>query len=392
MAYRLICIYTTQEGLLPELRIEVCLDTKSKSLSPFIRKISVDELYREGVSTGSELLSLLNHAGLQHQPFRIDSRLLKNSQVIALLHNHPNNYIQRHGKGSVKKSTCPLNRAFLSKDIHIGQMIDGELYIDNPVSWNRDIRVRIRYRNALASFFPKYSEIPYITYDGKILTRDKNAERNLLQTLELDNVFDPDKGMLSFSTFDTTTLEKLSSKGWKIFVANRQKGHSQVYAHHESSGIVWFSNDQDATHTDFSQQLLDGYLNSRNYVESDGNIMIFKSKDIEKTDEKSLVQQIGVPFDVQNLYDKDIDLTEHEQDNITSLLNDRLQAKLRFYQHEGVLWLQRQRKNEHGCMLADEMGLGKTIQVIAHLCCLGYQPQHLIIAPTSLIYNWNYHN
>ena len=34
------------------------------------------------------------------------------------------------------------------------------------------------------------------------------------------------------------------------------------------------------------------------------------------------------------------------------------------------------------------MGLGKTIQIIAHLCCLGNDKHHLIIAPTSLIYNW----
>ena len=34
------------------------------------------------------------------------------------------------------------------------------------------------------------------------------------------------------------------------------------------------------------------------------------------------------------------------------------------------------------------MGLGKTIQVIAHLCCLNPNVRHLIIAPTSLIYNW----
>jgi SNF2 family DNA or RNA helicase len=386
MAYRLICIYETQEGLLPELRIEVCLETKSKSLSPFIRKISLDDLYRDGISTHPELLSLLNHAGLKHQPFRIDSRLLTNSHVVALLQDHPYNYIQPHGKGSAKKSMCPLNRILPSKDIHTGHMIGGELYIDNPNSWNRNMRVRIRYENALDSFFPKYSGIPYITHDGNIFTRDKNAENRLLQLL--GSSYNPDNATLSFSNYDTVALEGLCSKGWKIYVANQQKSHSQVYAHHEPSGIVWFSNNQDTTNTDFSQQLLDGYLNSRNYVESDGNITIFKSKDVEKTDDKSLAQQIGVPSDAQQLYAGDIDLTEQEIDNITTLLNNRLLAKLRSYQQEGVIWLQKQRKNNHGCLLADEMGLGKTIQVIAHLCCLANHTHHLIIAPTSLTYNW----
>lgn len=386
MAYRLICIFETQETIKPELRIEVCLETKSKSLSPFMRKISLDDLYREGISTHSELLSLLNHAGLRHQPFRIDSKLLTNSHVVALLHDYPYNYIQPHGKGSAKKSMCPLNKILPSKDIHTGHMIGGELYIDNPNSWNRNIRVRIRYADAIDSFFPTYSIIPYITHDGDIFTRDKKAEEALLQ--KLGNNYNPNNGTLSLPGHDTLALEELGRQNWKIYVANQKKGHSQVYAHHEPSGIVWFSNKQDSANTYFSQLLLDGYLNSRNYVESDGNITIFKSKDAEKTDDKSLAQQIGVPFDAQQLYAGDINLTKQEKDNITTLLYNRLQAKLRSYQLEGVLWLQKQRKNHHGCLLADEMGLGKTIQVIAHLCCLDNNAQHLIIAPTSLIYNW----
>lgn len=386
MAYRLICIYETQEGLKPELRIEVCIETKSKSLSPFLRKISLDDLYREGISTNSEFLSLLNHAGLQHQPFRIDSRLLMNSHVVALLQNHPYNYIQPHGKGSAKKRPCPLNRGLFPENIHTGQILGGEIYIDHLNSWNRNMRVRIRYENALDSFFPKYSGIPYITHDGNIFTRDKNAENRLLQLL--GSSYNPDNATLSFSNYDTVALEGLCSKGWKIYVANQQKSHSQVYAHHEPSGIVWFSNNQDTTNTDFSQQLLDGYLNSRNYVESDGNITIFKSKDVEKTDDKSLAQRIGLPFDAQQLYAGEITLTEQEKENTRTLLHNRLLAKLRSYQIEGVLWLLEQRKNSHGCLLADEMGLGKTIQVIAYLCCLDNNTQHLIIAPTSLIYNW----
>ena len=66
----------------------------------------------------------------------------------------------------------------------------------------------------------------------------------------------------------------------------------------------------------------------------------------------------------------------------------QLHATLRSYQLEGVKWLSTQRKNRHGCLLADEMGLGKTIQIIAYLCTLKSNLKHLIITPTSLIYNW----
>ena len=41
-----------------------------------------------------------------------------------------------------------------------------------------------------------------------------------------------------------------------------------------------------------------------------------------------------------------------------------------------------------GGILADEMGLGKTIQTIAFLLIRKREVKHLIITPTSLIYNW----
>lgn len=60
-----------------------------------------------------------------------------------------------------------------------------------------------------------------------------------------------------------------------------------------------------------------------------------------------------------------------------------LRAELRPYQKMGVQWLLSAKRRGVGAMLADDMGLGKTLQT---LCVLG--PGSLIIAPTSVIYNW----
>ena len=69
-----------------------------------------------------------------------------------------------------------------------------------------------------------------------------------------------------------------------------------------------------------------------------------------------------------------------------------LTAVLRDYQLQGLQWLQRLRASAFNGILADDMGLGKTVQTLAHL---QYEKEHgrldspaLIIAPTSLVMNW----
>jgi superfamily II DNA or RNA helicase len=69
-----------------------------------------------------------------------------------------------------------------------------------------------------------------------------------------------------------------------------------------------------------------------------------------------------------------------------------LQAELREYQHQGLNWLQFLREYELNGILADDMGLGKTIQTLSHLLVEKEQGRlkgpSLIIAPTSVIFNW----
>src|SRR5439155_7714096 len=79
-----------------------------------------------------------------------------------------------------------------------------------------------------------------------------------------------------------------------------------------------------------------------------------------------------------------------------------LERVLRPYQKQGVGWLHFLRENGFGGILADEMGLGKTLQTLAFLNSLrnvkrdvregdfgtaGKVP-HLILCPTSLVFNW----
>ncbi|MDR0609289.1 MAG: DEAD/DEAH box helicase [Planctomycetaceae bacterium] len=61
---------------------------------------------------------------------------------------------------------------------------------------------------------------------------------------------------------------------------------------------------------------------------------------------------------------------------------------LRDYQMEGYQWLARCAQWGVGCCLADDMGLGKTIQALALLLLRADQGPALVVAPTSVCFNW----
>lgn len=70
------------------------------------------------------------------------------------------------------------------------------------------------------------------------------------------------------------------------------------------------------------------------------------------------------------------------------LLPSTLQAELRDYQKEGYEWLSRLAAWGVGACLADDMGLGKTLQAIALILSRAGEGPSLVIAPTSVCFNW----
>ncbi|MBU6446704.1 MAG: DEAD/DEAH box helicase [Verrucomicrobia bacterium] len=63
-------------------------------------------------------------------------------------------------------------------------------------------------------------------------------------------------------------------------------------------------------------------------------------------------------------------------------------GELLSYQQKGVDWLSFLYEWGFSALLADEMGLGKTVQVLAFLSRLRTNLPVLIVAPTSLLFNW----
>ena len=91
-----------------------------------------------------------------------------------------------------------------------------------------------------------------------------------------------------------------------------------------------------------------------------------------------------------NLFDQLIkDFSSYKDEEITLTKKDT--NILRDYQITGVKWLYNIYKCGFGGILADEMGLGKSIQLIYFIKQILKEKKNakiLIIAPTSLIYNW----
>ena len=67
-----------------------------------------------------------------------------------------------------------------------------------------------------------------------------------------------------------------------------------------------------------------------------------------------------------------------------------IKAKLREYQVDGVIWLEKLRKMYLNGILADDMGLGKTLQAIIAIIQnqIKAKAPSIVVCPTSLLFNW----
>lgn len=78
---------------------------------------------------------------------------------------------------------------------------------------------------------------------------------------------------------------------------------------------------------------------------------------------------------------------KHPEEQIFPL-PEQLHADLRSYQEVGYQWFKSLSAYQLGGILADDMGLGKTLQTICYVLSEPSDQPHLIVVPSSVIYNW----
>jgi len=129
------------------------------------------------------------------------------------------------------------------------------------------------------------------------------------------------------------------------------------------------------------------YFRSGDFV--DGKIRISK---INYSLINELFEEENIDTDILNEVDN-LKLKISSFQNVKSVeIPKKLNGILRDYQHEGLNWLHFLDEFNFGGCLADDMGLGKTIQIIAFILSLKEQKDdktHLVVVPTSLLFNWN---
>lgn len=126
---------------------------------------------------------------------------------------------------------------------------------------------------------------------------------------------------------------------------------------------------------------------------------LFEDLNIEKADvEKGHVHvpayrgaQIDTLIETDKDYDESFSLLLEQLAAPTEQhfeLPSGLDATLRDYQEKGFQWFKSLSSYHLGGILADDMGLGKTIQSISFMLSEPSDMPHLIIAPSSVVYNW----
>jgi non-specific serine/threonine protein kinase len=254
---------------------------------------------------------------------------------------------------------------------------------------------------------------------GKEATYFERLEEANLSYIERLNALTPEFDPMHWLT---NVLPELVQEGYEVFGENELKKFSRPRALTStkftvSSSENWFNLEGELVFENISISLneIRSVLNpGSRYIRLPGNKSgelsaewlerlkkLLKLSDSEK--EQTLVPKIAATVLEDLLAEADMVEVDEAFDSYASRLRsfDKIQpvtvpdgflGTLRSYQLAGLSWLAFLQEFGYGGILADDMGLGKTVQVLALLQkmkqSLGREPRVLIVAPRSVIQNW----
>lgn len=214
----------------------------------------------------------------------------------------------------------------------------------------------------------KYKELESL---GDVYYSDRFKERKVYYTPKIQaNISDSEDSFLDF----TFKIEDISTKEYKNILEAFNNKRKYYKLKNDS-----FINLEGKEIQDFLT-LVDSITSGS----KEGKIKLHKNKAIVLND---YLENSNLSFIKGKNVVKDIANKVLELDKLEYNMPDNLKTALRDYQITGFKWFENLSYLGFGGILADEMGLGKTVQTIAFLLS-EKDKKSLIIAPTSLVYNW----
>lgn len=317
---------------------------------------------------------------------------------------------------AVQKVTSDLT---LSKEIR-NKVVSGPVSFRFYFDKDKDITLiyKVSYEGHEFNYFEEYKD--------KVIYRDTQKEREvfkLLRSLGFEEIngklyfLKDDDDAFKFFKYD---IEKLQRYG-EVFYSERFKGIKQI-SKSEFKGEIRKGKHNyfdfkfqlsDISEEETSKILRSFRDNLKYYKLENGEFIDLEDKSVKEAltlVENLLLEEelnnnlIKVPMNKGAYFEDYIDSKDFRfiegRDEIKELKNRLkningkvfqppygIQATLREYQKDGYNWFRTLDYLGFGGILGDEMGLGKTLQAITFLLSR-INSKTLIIAPTSLIYNW----
>ncbi len=268
--------------------------------------------------------------------------------------------------------------------------------------------------------------------DGRIIIQERNAEAEAGVWTWLESQH-PGFAAQSGNPFFYVPFGEVMKGNWLLnFLDAAEEQHCEVLGFKDlkkmkfspyrgkismraSSGIDWFDMRVEISFGDQVVSLTEArkaILKKENYIQlKDGTLGMLPEEWVRKLESLFKIGRVsGEEIHLSKLHfsliDELISEIDHEevyrelQEKKKKLLYfDRMpavsplpkvNATLRHYQQEGLKWLNFLDEFGWGGCLADDMGLGKTLQVLTFLQQqkLKSRGTHLVVVPTSLIFNW----
>lgn len=324
----------------------------------------------------------------------------------------------------------------IGKVVNIDERLDQQFY-EEPLEVNiyfdkekEDITANIIFKYGSLEFNPLFQKEIGLQQE-RILIRDISKETNTIgilnsygfKIINQSYVLSDEESLVEFLTEGMQRLQEYAEvyyseafKNIKVYSSSNIKSSIRI----NDEDLLEFSFSIEGVERSELKDVLEALRQKKKYYRlKKGDFVSLESKELKDTanmieyldiqessleEDKILLSKYNALYIDQNLKMNNMNYIERNRkfrelvNNIRDVqeidynVPDSLEGVMRGYQKYGFKWLKTLTSCGFGGILADEMGLGKTLQTIAFIQSEVIENSEcspsLVVAPTSLIYNW----